>query len=44
MLEVSQSKVKPVDESKVIAESIAGLISQTMLLPSDEIVSIYHRK
>jgi hypothetical protein len=44
MLEVSQSKLKPVDEDKVIADSIAGLISQSMLLPEDEIVSVYHRK
>jgi hypothetical protein len=44
MLEVSQSKLKPVDEGTVIADSIAGLISQSMLLPEDEIVSLYHRK
>ncbi|POY74578.1 hypothetical protein BMF94_2339 [Rhodotorula taiwanensis] len=44
MLEVSQSKQKPVDEENLIAESIQGLINTGLLQPEDEIVSTYHRK
>jgi len=44
MLEVSQSHMKPVNEETLIADCIQGLINTTQLLPTDEIVSIYHRK
>jgi len=44
MLEVSQSHMKPVDEENLIRDCIQGLINTTQLLPTDEIVSIYHRK
>ncbi|GAA5873971.1 hypothetical protein JCM8547_001591 [Rhodosporidiobolus lusitaniae] len=44
MLEVSQSKQKPVDEEKLLADSIQGLINTGLLQPEDEIVSTYHRK
>ncbi|GAA5975946.1 hypothetical protein JCM11641_002846 [Rhodosporidiobolus odoratus] len=44
MLEVSQSKQKPVDEEKLLAASIQGLINTGLLQPEDEIVSTYHRK
>lgn len=44
MLEVSQSKQKPVDEANLLAESIQGLINTGLLSPEDEIVSTYHRK
>ena len=43
MLEVSQSHLKPVDEANLIKDCIQGLINTTQLLPTDEIVSIYHR-
>jgi len=44
MLEVSQSQMKPVDEANLIRDCIQGLINTKQLLPTDEIVSIYHRK
>jgi hypothetical protein len=44
MLEVSQSKQKPVDEEKLLADSIQGMINTGLLQPTDEIVSTYHRK
>jgi hypothetical protein len=44
MLEVSQSTQKPVDEEKLLAESIQGMINTGLLSPEDEIVSTYHRK
>ncbi|GAA6040184.1 hypothetical protein JCM8097_004168 [Rhodosporidiobolus ruineniae] len=44
MLEVSQSKQKPVNEEQILVESIQGLINTGLLQPEDEIVSTYHRK
>lgn len=44
MLEVSQSKQKPVDEENLLRDSIQGLINTGLLQPEDEIVSTYHRK
>ncbi|KAL9577544.1 MAG: hypothetical protein Q9203_007418 [Teloschistes exilis] len=44
MLEVSESSMKPVDASTVLADSIAGLVNTAMLKPTDEIVSTYHRR
>ncbi|KAJ3207348.1 hypothetical protein HDU67_007528 [Dinochytrium kinnereticum] len=44
MLEVSESKVKPVDLERIIEETIQGCINTSLLLPTDEIVSVYHRK
>jgi hypothetical protein len=43
MLEVSQSQFKPVDEANLVRDCIQGLINTSQLLPTDEIVSIYHR-
>ena len=36
--------MKPVNETDLIAETIAGAVNTTLLLPTDEIVSVYHRK
>ncbi|KAJ3010375.1 UNVERIFIED_CONTAM: hypothetical protein HDU68_002167 [Siphonaria sp. JEL0065] len=44
MLEVSESKVKPVDLATILEETIQGCINTGLLLPTDEIVSTYHRK
>ncbi|KAI0819719.1 UDP-galactopyranose mutase [Trametes gibbosa] len=44
MVEVSQSRVKPVDEANLVNDCIRGLINTGMLRPQDEIVSTYHRK
>jgi len=44
MLEVSQSTQKPVDEEKLLADSIQGLVNTGLCSPDDEIVSTYHRK
>ncbi|GAA5935337.1 hypothetical protein JCM3775_006245 [Rhodotorula graminis] len=44
MLEVSQSTQKPVDEAKLLADSIQGLVNTGLCSPDDEIVSTYHRK
>ncbi|KAH9808960.1 hypothetical protein DFH28DRAFT_907279 [Melampsora americana] len=44
MLEISQSKMKPVDEANLIKDSLQGLINTEMVEPGAEIVSIYHRK
>ncbi|KAJ5246132.1 hypothetical protein N7468_001115 [Penicillium chermesinum] len=44
MLEVSESSMKPVDESTILADSIQGLVNTEMLKPGDEIVSTYHRR
>lgn len=43
MLEVSESKVKPVNHETILAECIQGLINTEMLRPTDELVSTYHR-
>ncbi|EFQ98594.1 UDP-galactopyranose mutase [Nannizzia gypsea CBS 118893] len=44
MLEVSESSLKPVDNDKLLAECIQGLVNTSMLKPTDEIVSTYHRR
>ncbi|PLW15812.1 hypothetical protein PCANC_01371 [Puccinia coronata f. sp. avenae] len=44
MLEICQSKMKPVDEPNIIKDSLKGLINTKMVEPNAEIVSIYHRK
>ncbi|KAI4286318.1 MAG: hypothetical protein L6R35_004428 [Caloplaca aegaea] len=44
MLEVSESSMKPVNESALLKDSIAGLIATAMLQPTDQIVSTYHRR
>ena len=44
MLEVSESSLKPVSASTLLSECISGLINTTMLRPTDEIVSTYHRR
>jgi protoporphyrinogen oxidase len=44
MLEVSESSMKPVIESSLLADCIQGLINTDMLKPEDEIVSTYHRR
>ncbi|KAL8646626.1 MAG: hypothetical protein Q9210_006030 [Variospora velana] len=44
MLEVSESSMKPVNESAILKDSIAGLIATAMLQPMDQIVSTYHRR
>lgn len=43
MFEVAESEMKPVDRKNLIAETLAGAISTTLLQPDDEIVSTYHR-
>ncbi|KAL9004853.1 MAG: hypothetical protein Q9188_002341 [Gyalolechia gomerana] len=44
MLEVSESSMKPVNESSILKDSISGLLKTSMLQPHDEIVSTYHRR
>ncbi|KNZ56925.1 hypothetical protein VP01_2286g7 [Puccinia sorghi] len=44
MLEICESKMKPVDETNMIKDSLQGLINTKMVEPNAEIVSIYHRK
>ncbi|ORY45201.1 hypothetical protein BCR33DRAFT_716515 [Rhizoclosmatium globosum] len=44
MLEVSESSVKPVDLETIMEETIQGCINTGLLLPTDEIVSLYHRR
>ncbi|CAD7963816.1 unnamed protein product [Amoebophrya sp. A25] len=45
MFEVSESaKHKPVDVTKIVAETIQGAINTQLVQPKDEIVSIYHRR
>jgi protoporphyrinogen oxidase len=44
MLEISESSMKPVDQAKLMQESIQGLINTEMINPDDEIVSTYHRR
>ncbi len=43
ILEVAESQYKPVDRSKVIQDSIQGLINTTILAPEDEIVMTFHK-
>lgn len=44
MLEISESSMKPVDQGRILADSIRGLLNTEMLRPTDEIVSTYHRR
>lgn len=44
MLEVSESTMKPVDQTNMLRDCIQGLINTEMLQPDDEIVSTYHRR
>jgi protoporphyrinogen oxidase len=44
MLEVSESSMKPVNNSTLLADSLQGLVNTAMLSPDDEIVSTYHRR
>ncbi|KAI1984303.1 hypothetical protein LOZ53_005509 [Ophidiomyces ophidiicola] len=44
MLEVSESSLKPVNHDALLAECIQGLVNTSMLKPTDEIVSTYHRR
>ncbi|EEP82388.1 hypothetical protein UREG_07253 [Uncinocarpus reesii 1704] len=44
MLEVSESRIKPVNNDTLLAECIEGLVNTSMLKPTDEIVSTYHRR
>lgn len=44
MMEVSESHLKPVDNDKVLEDTIRGCVNTKLLLPDSEIVSTYHRK
>ncbi len=44
MLEISESSLKPVDQAKLLRDSIQGLINTEMINPDDEVVSTYHRR
>lgn len=44
MLEVSESSMKPVNHETMLADCIQGLVNTEMMLPTDEIVSTYHRR
>jgi len=44
MLEVSESTMKPVDQSTLLKECIQGLINTEMIDAKDEIISTYHRR
>jgi hypothetical protein len=44
MFEVCQSAQKPVDLDTILADTIAGAISTSLLLPTDQIVSTYLRR
>jgi hypothetical protein len=44
MLEVSESSMKPVDQANLLKDCIQGLINTEMIVPTDEIVSTYHRR
>merc|ERR1712048_1458893 len=43
-MEVSESHLKPVDNEKVLEDTIRGCVNTQLLLPESEIVSTYHRK
>lgn len=36
--------MKPVDEENILRDCIRGLVDTQMIMPEDEIVSVYHRK
>ncbi|WVQ68663.1 uncharacterized protein L199_006872 [Kwoniella botswanensis] len=44
MLEVCQSAEKPIDLDTLMEETIKGAVSTELMLPTDEIVSIYERR
>ncbi|WWC71207.1 uncharacterized protein I206_105160 [Kwoniella pini CBS 10737] len=44
MLEVCQSSEKPVDLDTLMEETIRGAIATELMLPADEIVSLYERR
>ncbi len=44
MVEISESSLKPVDQAKLLRDTIQGLINTEMIRPDDEIVSTYHRR
>ncbi|WFD18490.1 hypothetical protein MCAP1_000694 [Malassezia caprae] len=44
MMEVSESHLKPVDNDKLLEDTIRGCVNTKLLLPDSEIVSTYHRK
>lgn len=44
MLEISESSMKPVDQTNLLRDSIQGLINTEMIQAEDEIVSTYHRR
>lgn len=44
MVEVSESALKPVDQTTIFEDCIRGLISTSLLRPDDEIVSTYARR
>jgi hypothetical protein len=44
MLEVSESSLKPVDQTTLLRDSIEGLINTEIIRPDDEIVSTYQRR
>jgi protoporphyrinogen oxidase len=44
MLEVSESSMKPVNQQTLVDDCIQGLVNTSMLQPSDQIVSLYHRR
>lgn len=44
MFEVAESKYKPVDLEKVVEECFQGAINTELCKPTDEIVSVYHRR
>lgn len=44
MFEVCQSEQKPVNLETLMEETIRGAISTELLLPGDEIVSLYQRR
>lgn len=44
MVEVSESVLKPVDQTTIFAECMRGLVATSLLRPDDEIVSTYARR
>lgn len=44
MLEVSESEVKPVNHETLMADTIKGAISTSLLKPEDEVVCYYQRR
>ncbi|KAF8253901.1 FAD/NAD(P)-binding domain-containing protein [Wilcoxina mikolae CBS 423.85] len=44
MMEISESPMKPVNNERLLADTIQGCVNTTLLRPDDEIVSTYHRR